>query len=141
MKFIDKENLAEVLLDKNLAKNDINQMYDIIEKVASDDFNFCICSHDNGNTLQFIGVGDLFSIEYVVSSSNSVYKINDKSKLGDLEEINIYSEWGGSTFPAESIVSNEQVKDLFNSFFKINEFDVFKQEIDKLGFTLTAFSI
>lgn len=141
MKFTDKENLAEVLLDSNLAKNDINEMYEIVEKVARDDFNFCICSHANENTLQFIGVGEVFSIEYVVASDESIYKINDKSKLGDTEEINIYSEWGGSTFPADSIVSYEQVKTLFKTFFKTDEFDAFKQEIDKLGFTLTAFSM
>lgn len=140
MEFNNKDNLAEVILNANLTKNDINEIYEIIEQVARDDFDVCVCEHANENTLQFIGVGDEFSIEYLnLAQGDSIYKIQDKSKLDQNEEVNIYSEWGGATIPANSIVDYNQVKSLFNIFFKTDKFEEFKNDIDKLGFTLLSF--
>lgn len=139
MKILDKENLVEVTLDATLSKNTIKDMYEVIEQVASDKFDVCICNHANGVVLQFIGVGDMFSIEYVTKDDN-VYKLQDKSKIDDTEEVSIYSEWGGSTFQAHSIVSYDQVKSLFNCFFKTDKFADFKNQVDKLGFTTMEFN-
>lgn len=139
MKIVENDSLVEVSLSEKLTQNNIKEMYDIIEQVANDKFNVCFCSHSNGNTLQFIGVGDTLSIEYVNSATEQVYKIQDKSKVSNNDEINIYSEWGMSTFPEHSVVDYEQVKTLFDCFFKTDNFEEFKKQIDSLGFTVMLF--
>lgn len=140
MKISNKDNLVEVTLDATLSKNNIKDMYKVIDKVANDEFDVCICSHSNGNTLQFIGVDDMFSIEYVNTQDDSIYKIQDKSKVNDDEEIDIISNWGIGTFNANCIVTCEQVKTLFDTFFKTDNCDEFKDKIDKLGFTTMQFN-
>lgn len=138
MKISNKENIVEVKLDENLSKNMIKDMYKVIDKVANDDYDVCICSHANGNTLQFIGVGDMFSVEYV--NSDSIYKIKDKTKLDNNEEVDIISNWGFGTFSDNCIINYNQVKSLFNCFFKTDECDEFKNKIDILGFTTMEFN-
>lgn len=140
MKFNDQENLAEVLLDANLKKNDIKEMHEIIDRVARDDFDVCVCMHANKNNLQFMGVDDIFSVEYInISEDKSIYKIQDKTKVNETQEVQMHSAWGGGSFEANDIITCDQTKAVYDCYFKTDKFDEFKKDIEKLGFVVKVF--